>query len=226
MKYIIIGLGYFGSHLATNLVSAGHEVIGIDKNSTHIDELKDKITQVMIMDSTNANAMDSLPLSDVDAVIVAIGEEAGASILTLALLRKYPIKRLIGRAISPIHQSILSELGIEEIVHPEQDMARLVANILQVESAVNIHPIDEDYVIAEILVPEKYVGHTLESVNMGKRFDLKLVGIKTAAKEKKEKGLFRKDYKVDLSDNQIKILHDNEILIIAGRIDNIKKFTA
>lgn len=224
MKYIVIGLGYFGSHLAMNLTSAGHEVIGVDKNSSCVDELKDKITHVMIMDSTNVNAIESLPLSDVDAVIVAIGEDAGGSILTLALLKKYQIKRLIGRAISPIHQSILSELGIEEIVHPEQDTARLVANILQVGSAVNITPIDEEYAIAEILVPEKYVGHTLESVNMENRFGLRLVALKIAPREHPGRGLFRKDHKVDLDCSKERILHEKDILIIAGRIDDIKKF--
>lgn len=226
MKYIVIGLGYFGSHLAMNLTSAGHEVIGVDRETSRVEEVKDKITHVMIMDSTNANAIESLPLSDVDAVIVAIGEDAGNSILTLALLKKYPIKRLIGRAISPIHQSILSELGIEEIVHPEQDTARLVANILQVESAVNISPIDEDYAIAEILIPEKYVGHTLESVNMEHRFGLKLVALKIAPKESTRRGLFRRDHKVDFDCRKDRILHDRDILVIAGKIEDIKKFSS
>lgn len=225
MKYIVIGLGYFGSHLAMNLTTSGHEVIGVDKNSMRVEEVKDKITHVMIMDSTNSNAIESLPLSDVDAVIVAIGEDAGGSILTLALLKKYPIKRLIGRAISPIHHNILSELGIEEIVHPEQDTALLVANILQVVSAVNITPIDEDYAIAEIMIPEKYVGHTLESVNMEHRFDLKPVAIKIAPKENTSKGFFRKDHKVDLTCDRNHLLREKDILVLAGRIEDIKKFT-
>ena len=82
MKYIVIGLGYFGSKLASNLTSMGHEVIGIDKHSERLDELKDSITTVMKLDSTSINALKSLPLNDADAVIVAIGEDVGSSILT------------------------------------------------------------------------------------------------------------------------------------------------
>jgi trk system potassium uptake protein TrkA len=117
MKYIVIGLGYFGSSLATRLTSLGHEVIGVDKRESRAQELKDHITRVMIMDSSKPNSLESLPVADVDAVIVAIGEVVGSSILTLSLLKKMAVKRLIGRAINPIHQTILQELGIEETVH-------------------------------------------------------------------------------------------------------------
>ena len=115
MKYIVIGLGYFGSKLASNLTNMGHEVIGIDNHSERLDELKDSITTVMKMDSTNINAIKSLPLNDTDAVIVAIGEDVGASILTLSILKNLKVKRIIGRAINQIHQNILTRLALRRL---------------------------------------------------------------------------------------------------------------
>ena len=73
MKFIVIGLGYFGATLATRLTEQGHEVIGIDNRYERIDELKNQITSVMEMEATNENALKTLPLNDTDAVIVAIG---------------------------------------------------------------------------------------------------------------------------------------------------------
>ena len=103
MKFIVIGLGYFGSTLAISLTEQGHEVIGIDNKFERVDELKNQINNVMEMDTTNENAVKTLPLNDTDAVIVAIGEDVGSSILTLSILKKLNANNIIGRIISPMH---------------------------------------------------------------------------------------------------------------------------
>ncbi|NLK53679.1 MAG: TrkA family potassium uptake protein, partial [Bacteroidales bacterium] len=121
MKYIVIGLGYFGSNLASRLTSMGHEVIGVDNHPERLDELKDSVTTVMKMDATNVNAVRSLPLDDADAVIVAIGEDVGSSILAASILKNLKVKRIIGRAIHQTHHSILNQIGIDEVVMPLED---------------------------------------------------------------------------------------------------------
>src|SRR4030043_75949 len=153
MKYIVIGLGYFGSKLASNLTNMGHEVIGIDNHAERLEELKDAITTVMKMDSTNVNAIKSLPLAETDAVIVAIGENVGSSILTASILKNLKVKRIIGRAINQVHQNILNQIGIEEVVLPLEDSAAHVASMLQIENTLRLTEINDDYAIAEILVP-------------------------------------------------------------------------
>src|SRR4030042_595510 len=172
MKYIVIGLGYFGSKLASNLTNMGHEVIGIDNDSERLDELKDSITTVMKMDTTNLNAVKSLPLHDTDAVIVAIGEDVGASILTLSILKNLKVKRIIGRAINQLHQNILNQIGIEEVVLPLEESAKHVSSMLQLKNTLRLTEINDDYAIVEILVPTKYIGHSIEAVNVRDRFDL------------------------------------------------------
>jgi len=224
MKYIVIGLGYFGSKLASNLTNMGHEVIGIDVHTARLDELKDSITTVMKMDSTNINAIKSLPLNDTDAVIVTIGEDVGASILTLSILKNLKVKRIIGRAINELHQTILSQIGIEEIVLPLEEAANHITSMLQLKNTLRLIEISDDYAIAEILVPEIYVGHSLETVNLEKRFDIKLVGVKTPPEQGILTTFFRREYKVDLSYNVTFLLRENDILILAGKIVDIKKF--
>jgi trk system potassium uptake protein TrkA len=224
MKYIIIGLGYFGSRLATDLTNMGHEVIGIDHHSERLEELKDSVTTVMKMDSTNINAIKSLPLNDVDAVVVAIGEDVGASILTLSVLKNLKVKRIIGRAVNQVHKNILNQIGIEEIVLPLEESAMHVSSMLQMKSTLRLTEINEEYVIVEILVPEKYVGHSLDTINIKKRFDLKLVAVKLHPKENLLSSVFRRNYTVDL-DYDIELpLREKDILVLAGKIYDIKRF--
>lgn len=224
MKYIVIGLGYFGSKLASNLTNMGHEVIGVDNHSERLDELKDSITTVMKMDSTNINALKSLPLHDTDAVIVAIGD-VGASVLTLSLLKNLNVKRIIGRAIHQTHQNILTQIGIEEVVLPLEESAMHVSSMLQIKSTLRLTEINEEYAIAEILVPAKYIGHSLDTVNIQNRFNLILVAVKIAPKEGVLTTIFRRNYKVDLSYSVDLPLGEKDILVLAGKINDIKRFS-
>ncbi|MGV8138026.1 MAG: potassium channel family protein [Mangrovibacterium sp.] len=224
MKFIIIGLGYFGGKLATLLTQHGHEVIGIDNRLDRIEELKDSISIVMKMDTTSENAVKSLPLDDTDAVVVAIGEDFGSSILTLAILKNLKVKRIIGRAISPVHQRILVQMGIREIVHPEEETAFSVSSVLQLKSALKITELDSENVIAELNIPEKYWGHNLDSIDLQKRFGLKLISVKTLSRTGKVISLQPQSYETHFDYSPQLSLNKNDILILAGRLNNIKKF--
>jgi len=224
MKYIVIGLGYFGSTLARNLTSQGHEVIGVDNKQEKIDELKDSISIVMEMDATNTNAMKSLPLQDVDAVIVAIGEDIGSSVLALSILKNLNANRIIGRAITPIHRNILNQIGIKEIVQPEEDSALLVSSMLQIKNAKRVLELNEDNAIAELIIPEKNIGHSLDTVNLESRFELKIITVKIFHKETRIDSLFNRDCKIVYEIDMERPLRESDILVLAGKIDNIKKF--
>lgn len=225
MKYIVIGLGYFGSTLASNLTSQGHEVIGVDNRYEKMEEYKDVISVVMEMDATNPHALKSLPLHDVDAVIVAIGEDIGSSVLILSILQNSKVKRIIGRAITPIHRNILSQLGIKEIIQPEEETALMVSSILQIKYAQKVMELNNENAVAELLVPEKYVGHTPDSVNIFTRFKLKLIAVKILTGKR---GIFSQhdeNYSIEYNIDMGRLLKENDILVVAGKIDDIKRFT-
>ncbi|WP_332910411.1 TrkA family potassium uptake protein [Algoriphagus boritolerans] len=123
MKYIIIGLGNFGASLAQKLTEEGNEVIGIDRNMTKVDATKEKISHTICMDSTDEFTVSGLPLKDTDIVLVAIGEDQGANIMTTAIIKNIGVKRLISRAINPLHEKVLQAIGVDEIIHPEEETA-------------------------------------------------------------------------------------------------------
>lgn len=105
MKYIIIGLGNYGHVLAEELSALGHEVIGADVSVGRVDSLKEKIATAFVIDATDEQALSVLPLNSVDVVIVAIGENFGASIRVVALLKQKKVQHIYARAIDTVHRS-------------------------------------------------------------------------------------------------------------------------
>ena len=106
MKYIIIGLGNYGHMLAEELSVLGHEVIGADVSASRVDSIKEKIATAFVLDATDEQALAALPLSGVDVVIVAIGENFGASIRVVALLKQQKVAHIYARAIDNVHRSV------------------------------------------------------------------------------------------------------------------------
>ena len=224
MKYIVIGLGYFGAKCASILTALGHEVLGVDNSGERLEELKESFTSVIRMDTTNKNAVKTLPLNDVDAVIVAIGEDVGASILTLSILKNLKVGRIIGRAINSNHHNILTQIGIEEVILPLEDAAVHLASMLQLKGVLKFYELCDNYAIAEVKVPSAYVGHLPDSVDLEERYNIKHIAIKHPPKEDILSSIFKRDYYTDLFFSGTKPFTERDILIIAGRVSDIKKF--
>ena len=116
MKVAVFGLGNFGKHLGIKLTQMGHEVIAIDHDMEKVDAIKQEVSYAVCLESNDPLAMSALPLNDVDAAVVAIGENEGANIMTTALLVNLKVKRVISRAINPLHEMVLNSMGVTDIV--------------------------------------------------------------------------------------------------------------
>lgn len=133
MKYLVIGLGNFGSTLASKLTDMGHEVIGVDNKANHIEDIKDKISVAYIMDATEKAALRNLPLDDIDYAIVAIGQSMDCSLRTVAALKELKVAHIYARAIDLTHRSILRAMNIQKIFIPESFAATIIAEKLSTE---------------------------------------------------------------------------------------------
>jgi trk system potassium uptake protein TrkA len=172
MKYIIVGLGNFGASLAQKLTAQGNEVIGIDTSMTKVDMYKEKISHTICMDSTDEFTVSGLPLRDTDIVIIAIGEDQGANVMTTALFKNLEVKRLISRAINPLHEKVLLAIGVDEIVHPEEETAERWAKKLCLNNVVDSFELTDDYSILEVNVPIVYINKTLKEIGFRKNYNL------------------------------------------------------
>ena len=179
MKFLIIGLGIYGENLARDLTEMGHDVIGADICRSNVESLKNFISTVYLIDSTDENQLAVLPLLNVDLVIVAIGENFGASIKTVALLKKAGVKHIYARAIDTLHEAILSSFEIDRILTPEQRAAADLTHELALGSHVVSLRVDDDNVVVNFDVPDYLFGLEYKELSdkISRNYGLQLIAV-------------------------------------------------
>lgn len=222
MKFIVLGLGNFGVALASRLTEMGHEVIGVDNNMAKVEKLKEVITHTVCMNSTDRDAVSSLPLKDADAVIIAIGEDEAASLLTTALLKQFPIKRIIGRVVSELQKTVLEAMKIDEYILPEEESAERLAMRLDTVGVIDSFKISEKYSIVEALVPKKFAGKTLEEADFNNRY--KVIVLTTIKSYQRNNGTVVKNYKEATGiATSGTVLKENDTMVLFGELMDIQK---
>jgi trk system potassium uptake protein TrkA len=204
VKYIIIGLGNFGSTLATRLTSIGHEVFGVDNRLEIVEQYKNKITHTICLDSSKPGSLNSLPIQDADQVIVAIGEDVGASILTTALIKQHNAKSIISRAINPPHQTVF-------------------AKQLELSGVIESFDLCDSCSILEIEVPKRYLGRTSGNIDFFSTYGLKLIAIKKFESKKNLIGMISKYATVDMVLDPMHEFDESDILVMMGGMKDFQK---
>ena len=203
MKYLIIGLGHYGATLATELAAMGHEVVGVDGNGLHVDSVKDRMATSFVLDATDEMALSVLPLKSVDAVIVAIGDNFGASVRIVSLLKKLKVKRIYARAVDEVHKAVLEAFSIDRVLTPEQDAARLLAQQLELDGGAEFFQIDGNAYVFKLEIPEKLVGYHINELNLEQEFGLKLISLGISVFEKEVANTFPEDYALQKGDGLV-----------------------
>jgi trk system potassium uptake protein TrkA len=128
MIVAVIGLGTFGAKTAVRLFEKGAEVLAIDSNPELVDRIKDKVSHAICIDVTQERSLRAVNISDVDTAIVAIGDNIEMSIMSVAMLRKLGVGRVVARATTQMHEHVLREIGASEIIKVEEEMGEIVAS--------------------------------------------------------------------------------------------------
>lgn len=220
MKYIVLGLGHFGRSVGVHLTELGHEVIGADRNIQIVEQLKDKITHTICLDTTDRAAVSSLPMKDSDAVIVAIGEDEGASLLTTALVKQLGVKRIIGRVVSDLQRTVMEAMQIDEYIMPEEEAAERLAMRLDNIDIVDSFKVSDKYSIVETKVPLKYVGMTLQEANLTNTY--KVIVLTTITISDKSSSGSQNKLASGIAKSDTK-LNENDLLVLFGELSDIKK---
>lgn len=223
MKFLIVGLGNFGASLALKLTEMGHEVIGVDNSMDKVSLLRDKLTHTVCLDSTDVQAVSTLPIKEADAAIVAIGEDKGSSIMATAVLKQLNVKRVIGRAISPLHETVLEAMGINEIIHPEAETAERLAKRLDMKGIVDSFNLTDRYNIIEAKVPDRCVGQTIGEVNFRHKYNVVILTIIRSIEQKNILGMVhRVSEVVGVAAPEMRFEKD-DILVLFGNIKDIQR---
>ncbi|MDU0366817.1 TrkA family potassium uptake protein [Microbacterium sp. KSW4-17] len=208
----VIGLGRFGGALATELARSGSEVLGVDTDEDIVQSLNGVLTHVVRADSTKQAALEQLGIAEFDRVVVGIGSDIQASILTTSLLKRMGTRSIWAKAINEQHGLILEQLGIEHVVYPEADMGRRVAHLVR-GSMLDYVEFDRDLVVAKTVAPRELVGQTLEQAAVRRRHGVTIVKIRQADGQWHAAGA-------------ASIVGEGDLLIVIGPVDKTERFAS
>lgn len=224
MKFIVFGLGHFGAALAQQLVALGHEVIGVDNKLETADKYKHVITHTIALDATSKEAVEQLPIRDIDAAVVGIGENEGTTIMVAALLKQLNVNRIICRVTSPLQRIVLEAMNMTEFVYPEASTAERLALKLDLPNVIDSFQINPNYRLLEVGVPPRYVNKSIEELDLPNNYRLVFV---TVIKKTTSKNIFGND-KSDLKVMGVvppqTRLNEGDILLLFGSPRDLENF--
>lgn len=221
-RFAVFGIGRYGKQIALSLASKGAEVITFDTNPNRSESIKDDVALAVTLDSTDIRSLQSQNVQEMDAAIVAIGENFEATVLTSLNLLDLGVPRVIVRSNGEHQQRILSSLGIQEILTPESEVASIVSERLIHPNIGGFLELPDDYEIAEIHAPQNCIGRTLGSIDLTNRYELRLITIRRKFSGEKE-GEPDQEHIIGVPKADM-VIQDTDTLVVFGTLNGVKRF--
>lgn len=210
-QFAVIGLGSFGATVALELTQLKHDVIGIDTLKRNVENLADRITHAVIADATDEHVLEELNIRNCDAVVVAIGEDIEASILCVLNLKNLGVEKILVKAKTKAHHTILSHLNVSKIIHPEEDMGVRVAQALNYPMVSRYMALDDDHYIVKVPVNEKLNNVNLSGI-LKQEPNIRLL-------------LLKRDQQIFYDTDPNFTLKTDDVLILEGSLSHLRKLS-
>ncbi|MCK4904683.1 TrkA family potassium uptake protein [bacterium] len=212
-QFVVIGLGNFGHNVAISLFEQRNQVLAIDANSKKIEQIKDKVTQAVVVNVKEKEALSEFISNDIDAAIVSLGDKIESSILTTLYLKELGVKKIIVKAINDDHGQILKLIGAMEIIYPEKEEAVRLAHRLTIPNLIEHIPLASEYSIVEIAVPDNFVGKSLKELQLRNKYNVEVIAVKDVLQDTLHL----------IPEADVKIKPDSVLMVIGKEVD-INKF--
>ena len=223
MKCIVIGLGTYGRVLVDELSALGHEVIAVDNDANHIERVKDICDAVFQIEANDEMALSVLPLKKVDVVIVAIGQDLGASVRVVALLKKLGVKHIYARAVDNVHKNIMQAFNIEKILIPEERAARSLVRQMDLGVKTDLFRVDDKYCVFKFHIPEQLIGTKPNDLHLHEKYNLKIIAVKKMKKVQNFIGIEYNETEVVNTTDDNTPLEANDELVCYGTEADFRK---
>lgn len=225
-RFLVIGLGQFGTELAKALQEKGAEVIAVDRNITLVESIKDEVTSAVCLDSTDEDALRSLNIESFEAAIVAIGENWEASILATSILKELGMETIIARSAGGLHTKILEKVGATRIISPEINIADQLARNLVSPGLLDHIALPDGHSIFQVKARDEFHEKTLIELDFRRNYGLLVVGIQRKVSNVSETGeVYFTTKTISLPAATEAIRHD-DVLVLVGMKDDIERFLA
>lgn len=177
-SFAVIGLGQFGMTLAQTLAESNCDVLAIDDKEENIQEVADKVTYAVKADVREPGVLQSLGVQDVDVAVIAVAENMEASIIATMQAKELGVPFVLAKAMNSLHGRILSKIGADEVIYPEQSMGFRVARNLMSSGFVDIFELSSQFSMAEIRIPSEWVGKSLSELKIREKYHVNIIAVK------------------------------------------------
>ncbi len=222
-KFAVIGVGRYGSEIVRILAEKGGQVFAFDFDEEKIERIKDDVAFAVTLDSTNLKALKSQNIHEMDAVVVAIGGNFEATILTCVHLIDLNVKRIIARASGKHQRVILEKIGVTEILSPEKEVADVVSEKLLNPNIIAYFSLPDDHEIAEIKAPKGCVGRRLDEISFRNKYELTLITIKQITEKIIDGKIVKEEHIIGVPKSDT-IIKATDTLVVFGSEKNVERF--
>ncbi len=222
-KFAVIGVGRYGATIARRIAERGAQVFAFDPDEEKIEGIKDDVAFAVTLDATDIRALKSQNLEEMDAAVVAIGENFEATVLTCVHLMDIGVKRIIARASGEHQRLILEKIGITEILTPENEVAYVVREKLLNPNIVSFLQLPDDHEIAEIRAPKGIIGRSIDSIGFRNKYEITLITIKREYNITKNNEDCVETHIIGVPKSDIEI-KEKDTLVIFGAAKSVKRF--
>ena len=206
-EFVVIGLGRFGTSVATTLVKYGKDVLAIDYDINTVQKLSSELPHVMQMDATNIDALRQAGVENFDTGLVCIGTDFEANLLATVLLQRLGVKRVITKARTQTQKEILQRVGADEVILPEHEAGVRLGRKMAAGHFVDYLEVSNDVGVVELLAPPSLWGHTLAESNLRQRYSLSVMAV-------------RRGDDLLISPSATFRIAEHDILVVLGRIED------
>lgn len=221
-QFAVIGLGTFGFKLATALAEMGCQVLAIDNDRDRIQEIRDLVTEGVVLDATDKSAMDSLDLAELDMVVVCVGELEDSVLISL-YLKEAGVSEIVVKALSADHVKILQLLGVSRVILPEEEMAVRLAGSLMTPNIIDHIPLTPGHSIVEIKAPEGFHGKTIGELDIRKEYRVEVVALKKYVVSKLDGKETLDEAQTRVVPPASEVIKPGDALVVIGKNEDIEK---
>jgi trk system potassium uptake protein TrkA len=208
-QVVVVGLGRFGTAVARTLTDIGHEVLAIDINHKHVQEVSDAVTHAVQGDGTDAETLSDLGVGEFDTGIVAISD-VERSILITVQLKRLGVPYVIAKAKEELHGDILEKVGADRVVFPEREVGERLAHSFTVPNVVDYMPLGPDYGVSKLEPPAEVVGKTVGELRLTDRHNVVLLMIERSGQ-------------VVINPGSGERIQGQDLLVVAGLDDALER---
>ena len=210
--FVVIGLGRFGTAVATELSALGHEVLAIDGLEENVQKVADQVTHAVAGDARDPAVLRAMGVRNYDCAIVAVGDDVGNSALITLNLKDIGMKEVICKAQSHVHRKVLEKIGADRVVFPEHEMGVKLAQGLSSSNVLNFIEVSDDYGIVELAVPNSWRYHSIRELDVRNTYHVNIIAVRKAKDA---------DHALDVAPGAEYVLENGDQVVVLGRSEAI-----